>query len=68
MKTREEQNEEDLMKRINLNNLKSGRLKSGRESANLQEIRKGREIKPSSPSHPKNLYGSASSMTTNWDW
>lgn len=62
MKTREEQNEEDLMKRINL---KSGRLKSGRKSANLQEIRK---IKPSSPSHPKNLYGSASSMTTNWDW
>lgn len=65
MKTREEQNEEDLMKRINL---KSGRLKSGRESANLQEIRKEIKIKPSSPSHPKNLYGSASSMTTNWDW
>ena len=26
------------------------------------------KIKPSSPSHPSNLYGSASSTTTNWDW
>lgn len=26
------------------------------------------KINPSSPSHPANLYGSATAMTTNWDW
>lgn len=61
MKTREEQVEEDLRKRINsksrLHNKKSTRF--SRETS---------EIKPSSPSHPKNLYGSASSTVTNWDW
>lgn len=63
MKTKEEQVEEDLRKRINSKSSTS----IGSKSIKLQE-QKGRSIEPSSPSHPKHLYGSASSMTTNWDW
>lgn len=63
MKTKEEQVEEDLRKRINSKSSTSIDSKS----IKLQE-QKERGIEPSSPSHPKHLYGSASSMTTNWDW
>lgn len=61
MKTREEQVEEDLRKKIN----SKSRLRDRKSTRCSREMS---EIKPSSPSHPKNLYGSASSMTTNWDW
>lgn len=61
MKTREEQVEEDLRKKIN----SKSRLSDRKSTKSSREIH---EIKPSSPSHPKNLYGSASSMTTNLDW
>lgn len=64
MKTKEEQVEEDLRKRINS---KSSTSINSKKSIKLQE-QKERGIEPSSPSHPKHLYGSASSMTTNWDW
>jgi hypothetical protein len=38
------------------------------EELDLDSDESETEEEPVSPSHPKNLYGSATAMTTNWDW